>query len=124
MSMKVFINPAVAALPQHAHLFAEDGCLGKALPQEEWTGTGKRRFEPRRCGTGKTGIMETPMKESMLPLEIDPKMHENWIQAIRAGISLPKEEGDGGDSSNNTPPNKNEVVEAAAGAQAAVTSAA
>ena len=29
LSMKVFINPVVASLPQHAHLFAEDGCFKK-----------------------------------------------------------------------------------------------
>jgi SAM-dependent methyltransferase len=92
MSIKVFINPVVASLPAHAHLFAEDGCLGKALPQDVWRGTGKKRFESRRCGTGKDAAMETPMKESFLPLEIDPTMHENWIKAIRAGITLPKED--------------------------------
>jgi SAM-dependent methyltransferase len=94
MSMKVFINPAVASLPAHAHLFAEDGCLGGALPREAWAGTGKRRHEPRRCGTGKNGVMETPLGDSMLPLEIDMSMHERWIEKIRSGITLPKEGGE------------------------------
>ena len=41
--LKVFINPAVAALPEHAHLFAEHGCYHNR--------TGDN-IGHRECGTG------------------------------------------------------------------------
>jgi hypothetical protein len=35
--------------------------------------------------------METPLEKSFLPLVINKTMHEKWFEAIRAGISLPKQ---------------------------------
>jgi SAM-dependent methyltransferase len=120
LSMKVFVNPAVASLPAHAHLFGEDGCLGEALPKEEQTWTGTRRYEPRRCGTGPYGMMETPLKESMLPLVINMTMHERWVEAIRAG--LPKQDGNNNNNDNDEPSSlPRNVSEGAAATAAAVT---
>jgi hypothetical protein len=80
-SMKVFINPAVASLPAHAHLFPDHGCLGKKI--------GERRadYERRKCGTGPAGAKETPLPDNFYPLPVLPEMHERWIQAIKPGIT-------------------------------------
>jgi Methyltransferase domain len=79
-SMKVFINPAVAALKEHAHLFPRHGCIGKD------TAEGQIRFEPRECGTGSEGAKETPLSPELYPLPVTPEMHERWLQVIKKGI--------------------------------------
>lgn len=73
----VFINPVVAALPEHAHLFAENGCyggkdsLGKAIRRE--------------CDEGKG---ETPLAKSMLPLKLTPTMDEEWDNMIKKNVKV------------------------------------
>jgi Methyltransferase domain len=79
-SMKVFINPAVASLPEHAHLFPRHGCIGKPLT------AGPNRFEARECGTGPSGAKETPLAPELFPLPVTPEMHERWIQVIKGGM--------------------------------------
>jgi hypothetical protein len=76
LSMKVFVNLAVAALPQHAHLFPEPGCFMKK---------GKSR-QHRECGTGKEGSLETPLAKEMYPLKLTPKMDKDWEDLIRSKI--------------------------------------
>jgi hypothetical protein len=76
LSMKVFVNPAVAAMPQHAHLFPEPGCFVKK---------GKSR-QHRECGTGRGGSLETPLAKEMYPLELTPEMDKEWEGLIRSKI--------------------------------------
>jgi hypothetical protein len=96
LSMKVFLNPAVASLPAHAHLFPEDGCLGDERPAKQRK-PGMLRYGPRKCGTGPDGAMETPLPESFRPLPADMSMHERWLDAIRAGITVAGAQGTGRD---------------------------
>jgi hypothetical protein len=83
VSMKVFINPAVAALPQHAHLFPEFGCYG---------GRGDGKIHHRECGTGRDGKLETPLDKSLYPLELTPEMDQEWEDLIRKNLALIKAE--------------------------------
>jgi len=73
-SMQVFINPLVASLPEHAHLFAEHGCYGG--PGE------KSRLE---CGMkGPKGISElTPLPEVFKPLKMTNDMDNQWMDLIK-----------------------------------------
>jgi hypothetical protein len=79
LSMKVFVNPAVAAMPQHAHLFPEFGCFGQK-------GREKKKFH-RECGTGKEGALETPLAKDFYPLELTPEMDKEWEDLIRSKIA-------------------------------------
>jgi hypothetical protein len=83
LSMKVFINPAVAALPAHAHLFPEFGCYG---------GRGDGKIHHRECGTGRDGKLETPLDKSLYPLELTPEMDQEWEDLIRKNLALIKAE--------------------------------
>jgi len=77
--MKVFINPAVAALPQHAHLFGEFGCY-KAIGVS------------RECGKpdGHNGIKqvekETLLDPSFYPLNLTIAQDEAWYDIVKANI--------------------------------------
>ena len=73
LSMKVFINPAVASLPQHAHLFPEFGCFNG-------------RGVHRECGTGKGGELETPLPKSFYPLKLTPEMDKAWEEEVKRHI--------------------------------------
>eukprot|EP00545_Synedropsis_sp_CCMP1620_P009495 CAMPEP_0119006214 /NCGR_PEP_ID=MMETSP1176-20130426/2171_1 /TAXON_ID=265551 /ORGANISM="Synedropsis recta cf, Strain CCMP1620" /LENGTH=379 /DNA_ID=CAMNT_0006958107 /DNA_START=63 /DNA_END=1199 /DNA_ORIENTATION=+ len=66
LHMMVFINPAVAALPQHAHLLAEEGCF-----KTHATVGGQRMMVHRPCGTGKNSAHETVLPEEFKPIRID-----------------------------------------------------
>jgi hypothetical protein len=79
LSMKVFVNPAVAAMPQHAHLFPEFGCF-------QQNGGPKTRTH-RECGTGKDGKLETPLAKEFYPLELTPAMDKEWEDLIRSKIA-------------------------------------
>ena len=84
-SMKVFINPGVAALPEHQHLFPHEGCFDRYSSKEEQR-QGAGRSITRECG--KPGAVETPLPESFKPLSVLPEMHAAWDAAIKKGISL------------------------------------
>jgi hypothetical protein len=77
LTMKVFTNPVVAALPEHAHLFPEFGCY-----DEE----GNRR----ECGTGKNDVLEMPLDKSLYPLELTPEMDKEWEDLIRKNLAIIK----------------------------------
>lgn len=75
LNMQVFFNPAVASLPQHAHLLAEHGCfLRKDSP-------------PRECGTGKAGPHETPLPKEFYPLNLTDKMDTDWFELVKRNIA-------------------------------------
>jgi 2-polyprenyl-3-methyl-5-hydroxy-6-metoxy-1,4-benzoquinol methylase len=77
LTMKVFTNPVVAALPQHAHLFPEFGC---------YDAEGNRR----ECGTGKNSVLETALEKSLYPLELTPEMDKEWDDLIRKNLAIIK----------------------------------
>mmetsp|Transcript_1993 Transcript_1993/g.4715 ORF Transcript_1993/g.4715 Transcript_1993/m.4715 type:complete len:388 (-) Transcript_1993:62-1225(-) len=71
-TMQVFINPLVASLPEHAHLFAEHGCYRNTKGQE----CGKPGIGP--------GVSDlTPLPEHFKPLQITEEMDHNWSQLIK-----------------------------------------
>lgn len=81
-SIKVFLNPIVAALPQHQHLFPRHGCFKRYATKEE-KGAGKFVSITRPCSAEE---LETPLPESFQPLSVLPSMHANWDAAIKQGI--------------------------------------
>lgn len=82
LSMKVFINPAVASLPEHQHLFAEHGCY-----KDRDAGSGK--IFNRVCGEGKGGDMESVLPPEYLPLELTDDQDKAWVHILKANIKLP-----------------------------------
>jgi len=81
--MKVFINPVVASLPQHAHLFPELGCFVK---REEG------KLVQRECGVGKEEhkTTETKLPDSYTPLKLTEEMDEKWNEMIRSKLDMKK----------------------------------
>mmetsp|Transcript_2502 Transcript_2502/g.3345 ORF Transcript_2502/g.3345 Transcript_2502/m.3345 type:complete len:368 (-) Transcript_2502:120-1223(-) len=72
VTLMVFVNPMVASLPEHAHLFPELGCVGQRL------------CDPERG--------ETPTPESMLPLNLTQAMDDAWNTLVRENVAgMPKE---------------------------------
>jgi SAM-dependent methyltransferase len=80
LSMKVFINPVVAALPQHAHLFPEHGCFQAA------NSDGVTR---RPCGTDPDSL-ESTLPQSYWPLEPTVEQDKAWNDLIRQHITVTK----------------------------------
>jgi hypothetical protein len=79
LSMKVFVNPIVAALPQHAHLFPEDGCFLRRGDDGE--------ILHKECGTGKDAGLETPLAQGFRPLALNPAMDQRWLRHIQKHAS-------------------------------------
>jgi SAM-dependent methyltransferase len=75
-SMKVFINPAVAALPQHAHLFPEDGCFRLY---------DKGVIHNKPCDPAK---METTLPASYAPLQFNATKHDEWAEMVRKSLNM------------------------------------
>jgi hypothetical protein len=84
-SVKVFINPVVASLPQHYRLFPEFGCYGGKDPT-----TGQLKH--RECGKGRTNAddasLETPLDPSFYPLRLTPDMHMKWENHLKQQLNL------------------------------------
>ena len=81
-TMNVFINPAVAALPQHAHLLAEPGCFLKSA-------NGVR--VNRECGTAPetfvVGVeLETVLPESFRALKLNPTQDTEWVEHVKPKV--------------------------------------
>lgn len=81
-SVKVFINPAVAALPAHLHLFFEHGCFRDY---------NKGVITNRKCGEGRQGWKETVLPPEFYPLKVNPQDGLNWQAALMAGVGNPGE---------------------------------
>jgi Methyltransferase domain len=79
LSMKVFINPVVASLPEHAHLFFEHGC---------YNGREKDKIIGRPC---QVKHLESVIPPSFLPLNLTEDMDKNWEELILSKVSLPDE---------------------------------
>jgi hypothetical protein len=84
LSMKVFINPAVASLPQHAHLFPEQGCYVK----RETDGPNKGQLVHRECGVGKSAHLESKLPESFKPLPLTEQMDKDWMKMLAAKLNM------------------------------------
>ena len=79
--IQVFINPAVASLPAHAHLFAEDGCYLNAEGG---------KINHLKCGINKKGEkdeVDTPMDPTFLPLVPTKEQDEKWENLIRGSLA-------------------------------------
>jgi len=76
----VFVNPAVAALPQHAHLFGEHGCFqDRGLPNRE---CGKPVSDNQKV----TAQRETPLDPAFYPLVLTPEQDQAWYDIVKAHI--------------------------------------
>jgi hypothetical protein len=83
-SIKVFINPMVASLPEHAHLFANHGCYkGKGAG-------GIQDIVNRECGTSKNSPEETNVDPSYLPLTLTEEQDLAWIKIVEDNIDKTK----------------------------------
>jgi hypothetical protein len=76
LTMKVFINPVVAALPEHAHLFYQDGCfMGQNQPNRPCVG----------------GALESEVPKEFRPIVLTPEMDQKWVSRIQRNIKMPQE---------------------------------
>jgi len=76
VTLMVFVNPVVAALPEHAHLFPELGCYG---------GKDKENGDivHRKCEKGKG---ESVPVDQMNPLILTDDMHKKWIEWLEPQV--------------------------------------
>jgi len=72
VNMMVFVNPVVAALPEHAHLFPEKGCMYI---------DGEKKQIRYDCGSMRKE--ETPLAKSMEPLKLTLEMDDKWNDWIK-----------------------------------------
>jgi len=75
MTGKVFLNPSVASLPEHQHLFAEHGCYKERK-------NGKIYQKP--CTEDKSIGAESLVPKNFLPLNLTKEMDEEWEELVRA----------------------------------------
>jgi len=80
-SMKVFINPTVAALPEHAHLFGEFGCYLN-MPSNRECGKPESDQERHR----ESAARETPLDPSFYPLKLNQGQDQDWYDIIKANM--------------------------------------
>jgi hypothetical protein len=83
-TLKVFSNPAVASLPQHAHLFPRHGCFDRYA-----NGAEKTNFYSitKPCGKGADGWKYTTLPSDYDPLPVLPEMHQRWMNIIGANVT-------------------------------------
>lgn len=75
VNMMVFVNPVVASLPEHAHLFPEIGCTN---------GKGNNRPCKKEYG-------ESELPDSFQPLNLTQAMEDAWMDLIKANVmGMPK----------------------------------
>lgn len=77
MSMKVFVNPVVGALPEHAHLFPEHGCYKK------WNHT-TQKLHSRPCLEEKG---ESVLDDSFFPITLTREMDTAWESHIQTQLT-------------------------------------
>lgn len=80
LSMKVFVNPVVASLPQHDHLFYEPGCF---------QGREKGINILRECGRGE----ESRLPDNYNPLVITSAMDKAWESLVLTSLDPKKVSG-------------------------------
>lgn len=74
LSMKVFVNPVVASLPAHHHLFYEPGCF---------QGKEKGEIVNRECGRDE----ESTVPESYRPIALTGEMDRAWESLVKSALS-------------------------------------
>eukprot|EP00563_Minutocellus_polymorphus_P004704 CAMPEP_0181035664 /NCGR_PEP_ID=MMETSP1070-20121207/8442_1 /TAXON_ID=265543 /ORGANISM="Minutocellus polymorphus, Strain NH13" /LENGTH=371 /DNA_ID=CAMNT_0023113235 /DNA_START=151 /DNA_END=1266 /DNA_ORIENTATION=+ len=79
VTLMVFVNPVVAALPEHAHLFPEIGCFES---REENGLIIHRKCDPANG--------ESEPDPNMYPLELSDQMDEDWLEWLRPRVAPPK----------------------------------
>jgi len=79
--MMVFFNPAVGALPEHAHLFAEPGCFQSRI---------KGNLTVKDCGTGEGGFKESTLPPEFKPLPLLDENQKKWEEKIKSVIKTNK----------------------------------
>lgn len=78
-AMMVFINPVVASLPEHSHLFPELGCFA---------GKGdKGEMVHRDCSAQKGETVPNPR---MNPLNLTEAMHQKWVDWLEPKVKRPR----------------------------------
>eukprot|EP00584_Thalassiosira_punctigera_P007847 CAMPEP_0172533554 /NCGR_PEP_ID=MMETSP1067-20121228/6217_1 /TAXON_ID=265564 ORGANISM="Thalassiosira punctigera, Strain Tpunct2005C2" /NCGR_SAMPLE_ID=MMETSP1067 /ASSEMBLY_ACC=CAM_ASM_000444 /LENGTH=395 /DNA_ID=CAMNT_0013318207 /DNA_START=14 /DNA_END=1201 /DNA_ORIENTATION=+ len=77
LNAQVFINPMVASLPAHAHLFAENGCFGGKSPET------KQRIHVACTDVHAKGEILTPLPDSFKPLVLNDDMDKQWFELIK-----------------------------------------
>jgi hypothetical protein len=84
-SLKIFVNPAVASLPQHQHLFPRHGCF---LEWNTSVPAGQSPIINRPCGEPghEESELETVLPETMQPLPVLPEMHQRWHDAVKKSL--------------------------------------
>jgi SAM-dependent methyltransferase len=75
LTMKVFINPVVASLPQHDHLFYEQGCFAKRENGE---------IVHRECGINE----ESKIPESYKPIQLTSDMDKTWESLVLHSLGV------------------------------------
>mmetsp|Transcript_42123 Transcript_42123/g.62388 ORF Transcript_42123/g.62388 Transcript_42123/m.62388 type:complete len:400 (-) Transcript_42123:26-1225(-) len=78
LSIMVFLNPAVGALPQHHHLLAEDGCYDAA------SGVGK--ILHRKCGSDPHATEETALDSNWEALTLTDEMDRKWEELVKKNV--------------------------------------
>jgi len=73
VTLMVFVNPVVAALPEHAHLFPELGCFGR-----------KSIHRPCQKDKGES----VPKNELMTPLNLTVAMDKEWIAWLEPKVTM------------------------------------
>ncbi|KAL7478980.1 hypothetical protein ACHAW6_004730 [Cyclotella cf. meneghiniana] len=76
LSLQVFINPMVASLPRHSHLFAEHGCFGG---RDEGQKIHVDCSEPKNAN----GEHLTPLPELFKALPLTKEMDDAWLDIIK-----------------------------------------
>ena len=75
LTIQVFINPAVAALPQHAHLLAEPGCYHSRK---------NKKIINRACDENK----ESKPPPEFDPLVLTPQQDNDWTDLVKKNIVI------------------------------------
>ena len=79
-STQVFINPVVASLPEHQHLFAEGGCF---------VSRGAGELITRECDGVKNKV-ESVLPKKYLTLDITDEMDREWEELVKRNIPPPE----------------------------------
>lgn len=79
LNMQVFINPMVASLPEHAHLFSEHGCFKERGE--------KGAIIHKECGTLRGAKTESKLPENFYPLNLTPEQDEAWLQQVQRAVT-------------------------------------
>lgn len=79
-TMMVFINPAVSALPEHAHLFSGIGCFQSL--------GGEKGIVNKDCD----GENESKLPPEYYPLVLTEQQDEDWVALVKKNIAIKQSE--------------------------------